>query len=94
MRASTVIANPEEIFLPDTRSFCGITLLYAVNMYSSHWLMKRLIWLIARQNEARWESHTEVQGERRVESYETEISTQDTTHKLTGKATATGQYID
>ena len=34
-------------------------ILYTVNMYYSHWLIIELIWPIARQNKARWESQTE-----------------------------------
>ena len=40
---------------------CVITLLYGVNMFYSHWLIKLLNWLISRHNTARWEIQTEIQ---------------------------------
>lgn len=46
---------------------CGIILLYALSVYSSHWLIKKLLWPIARLNKARLESQPEIQGERRPE---------------------------
>ena len=33
----------------------GNVSLYAVNMCHYHWLIKKLIWPIARQNRVRWE---------------------------------------
>ena len=39
-------------------------LLYAVNVSYYHWLIKKLIWPIARQNRARQEIQTEIKGEK------------------------------
>ena len=36
--------------------------LYALNMFFYHWLIKKLIWLIAKQNRAMQEIQEEIQG--------------------------------
>ena len=37
--------------------------LYAVNMVCYHWLIKKLLWPVARVNKARWEIQSEIQRE-------------------------------
>ena len=36
---------------------------YAVNMFYYHWLIKKLLWPMARQNIARWEIQAEIEKE-------------------------------
>lgn len=70
------------------------TLLYAVKMYSSHWLLKKLLRPVVSQNKVRQERHTE-NTERRVESSrEIQPATQEERYQQTSNATATWQCTD
>ena len=85
LRASTVIPSAEKmpLLLPDTRSLCGITLLYAVILLLGD---DKADLAYNRQNKARWESQTEAQEERGAESCEKESAAHEIRSQQTDKS--------
>ena len=64
---------------------CGITLLHIVNICCSHWLIKKLLWPIARQNIARWGSQTEYRKKEGQSRERHKPTAQETRCQQTGK---------